>query len=190
MTFRNGFLVFSLALSLLCAAPAMAKPSGHPKSLGKFGNWQTFVFKEKGQPVCYMALSTPLPKNNHIKRLPGHLTITHRPDDNSKDVVSYDAGYNFKLESTAKAHIGTLSFDLFTTLQTAWTRDAASDHKLTRAIRTYSSMTITGTPASKTKNITQVTDHIDLTGSSKAYMVMSKACGFETETTHTIKSKN
>ncbi len=185
MSPRRVLLAAFLVLSLGAASPAATKSDHTQKLLGVYGNWRAFSFRENGQPVCFMALTNnpPRPKKhakNNSVRGAGHLMITHRPGDNSKDVVSYSPGYIFKADSAALVHIGKGKFDLFTTRDTAWTRDAVSDHRLAAAIRANTSMTVTGTPiaSGKAKKAKPNIDTIDLTGSAKAYQAIGKACGY------------
>jgi hypothetical protein len=156
-----------------------------------FGQWQTFKFREKGQLVCYMALSYR-PKNlTYVKRGTAHLIITHRPGDSSKDVISFASGFVFKPESTVLIHVGKTTFDLFTTRDTAWTRDTISDHRLAAAIRNNSSLTIKSTPIVKEKNVHPITDQIQLFGAAAAYGKISRDCGYEvTQPPNRAKHKN
>jgi len=186
---------YKTALSVLfilahLALPASAKSA---QTLGTFGNWKTYKVEEDRQPVCYMVLTAHTAKTIATKvkskgkwitrnwsRGDAHLTITHRPAEGSVDVVSYDAGYNFKTASDVKARIDAANFDMFTQKDTAWTRDARTDHALTAAIRKSSALTMTGQSAHP--GSPNLTDKIDLAGADAAYHVISKACGIEKAT--------
>jgi hypothetical protein len=173
--------IFLLAacMALLAAPDAAAKPDGTQTSLGTFGAWRTFMYTESKQNVCYMAATVPSTKNKKFKRGAAHLMITHRPAENSNNVVSFTAGYNFKPVSDVEIRVGKSHFSLFTAKDTAWARDAAGDRALTAAIRNNSKLTITGIPAAKIKGVATITDTVDLTGASKAYVAIGKACGLE-----------
>lgn len=163
---------------LLLASPAWAaKKTTDTHQIGAFGHWRTYRIIEKNEPVCYMTLTAQFPKNQKFHRGNAFLTITHRPTENSKDVVSYTAGYNYKPSSDATLRIGKYNFNLFTSQDTAWSRDAATDHKIAAAIQNFPSLTITGTPAKKPT--TTFTDKFTLKGAGEAYRSISKACGIE-----------
>lgn len=167
-----------IMLFLLYAAPVLAagKEAVAP-SASTYGNWRVYKITERGQPVCYMTLTAHFPKNAKIRRSDAYLTITHRPGESSKDVISYTAGYNFKPASSAELRIGKQSFSLFTSQDTAWSRDAATDHKIAGLIRTASDLTITGEPTKKT--VASLTDKFALKGADAAYHAIGKACGVE-----------
>jgi len=180
---NRRFLFLSLLTALMCGPPqtGIAAPSSKsaPKLLGTFGEWKANSY-EGDQAVCYMTLSVRFAPNKKVKRGMAWLTITHRPGENSKDVVSYASGYNFKLLSDVTATIGKKSFDLFTAKDTAWSRDSATDHALAAAIREGSSIKIAGTPDAK--GAIMVTDTFSLKGAAAAYQAIGKACGYAVET--------
>jgi hypothetical protein len=174
--------VFSaIVLFLLCFAikPVLAETSAAPKSLGSFGVWNAFTYNEKGQPVCYMLtkIQPAKVKNKKFKRGGSWLTITHRPGETSTDVVSFTSGYNFKAGSDVDIHIGKSGFSLFTQKDTAWSRDAMTDHALAKAIRNGASMTVAGVPDAR--GVSGITDTVNLKGAAPAYAAIGKACGLE-----------
>ena len=97
------FVVFGMS--------AHAEQSAAPKSLGAYGAWTAFSMKEGGQPVCYMVAKAPVVKNKKSRRGAAWLTITQRPGENSKDVISYTAGYNYEASSDVTVRIGKEDFE-------------------------------------------------------------------------------
>lgn len=164
-----------LVLSLACLATSSPACAAGPETLGTFGFWNAYKMAEGDQTVCYMSLSTrpPADKNQKSKRGEVVLMITHRPADNSTDVVSYTAGLKFKAASEATVTAGKETFHLFTQGDTAWSRDAATDHALAKAIRNNASLTING----QTSRDTALADKLNLKGSFEAYVAINKACG-------------
>ncbi len=177
MFFR--YLVIIVILAAALAVPALAQ-SGAQKSLGTFGVWQAYSYKDGDQPVCYMVKAAHFPKSKKFKRGTAYLMITHRPAENSKDVVNYTSGYNFKPATDVAVHIGKNTFDLFTQKDTAWSRDPKTDHALAAAIRNSPNMKTTGTPAQT--GMGTITDTLDLRGATAAYQAIGKACGIAVET--------
>jgi hypothetical protein len=170
-----------LPLVFLAALLAMPAQAAGPKSLGKSGFWSSYSLGEGKQAVCYMSLSAkpPQPKNvsKAAKRGEVVLMITHRPAEDATDVVSYTAGLKFKPSSDVALKIGAKQFDLFTQGDTAWSRDAATDHALAAAIRAGQSLTITGVAASGAP----IADTLNLKGADAAYVTVGKACGLKVE---------
>ncbi|MDD5586697.1 MAG: invasion associated locus B family protein [Alphaproteobacteria bacterium] len=156
-----------------CAGPALAAEA--PKDLGKSGLWAAYRMPEGGQPVCYMSLTVSPPQAKKQKGRRGDITlmITHRPADNSTDVVSYTAGMKFKPASEAAVTIGSQKFGLFTQGDTAWSRDASTDHALAAAIRNGASMSVTGVSAQDAL----IAETLSLKGAFAAYVLINKACG-------------
>ena len=171
----------TLIALLTLPVSAFAAASAGDKSLGTFGRWQTFSSVQNNSPVCYMTLTENFGKaaKGAPKRGTAYLMITHRPGEGSTDVVSYTAGYNYKAGEEATVHIGKEDFSLFTQKDTAWARDASTDHAIAKAIRSNKSLTITGIPSAKKAK--PVADTIDLTGADKAYAAINKACGLAKE---------
>jgi hypothetical protein len=174
----NAFLIPFLSLSL-AVLPAWA--AGQPQSLGKFGFWETYQVSENNQPVCYMSITGPAPQAPAVKKgkpaTPKRgnivLMVTHRPAEGSKDVVSYAAGVKFKNASDAKIKIGDKEFSLFTQNDTAWSRDAATDHALAAALQSADALTMYG----ESVKGDALADKVALKGARQAYLAISKACG-------------
>jgi len=171
---RIRFIVLAFVGGVIFGATS-ARAAAGPEVLGKYGTWTSYRMTESDQPVCYMSITAkpPVEKDKKVRRGEVVLMITHRPADNSTDVVSYTAGVKFKSSSEAEVTIGSKKFSLFTQGDTAWSRDAATDHALATAIRNGSSMTISGYSARDTT----LNDTLNLKGSFQAYVAINKACG-------------
>jgi hypothetical protein len=170
--FRLCLLVVPLALLM---APLPLKAASAPKVLVQSGFWTAYKMTEGGQPVCYMSLTLRASKDKSLKlkRDDVVLMITHRPADNTVDVVSYTAGLKFKKASEVTVVAGSKTFNLFTQGDTAWSRDVATDRALAAAIRNGTSLTIRGLTARETA----INDKLSLKGSFDAYVAINKACG-------------
>jgi hypothetical protein len=71
-----------------------------------------------------------------------------------------------------QVRIGSEKFTLFTDGETAWSRSPKDDKQLVDAMRRGNSMVIVGMSSKGT----QTTDTYSLTGFSKAYEAIGKAC--------------
>lgn len=185
----------TVASALLVAAVAVLGV-GHAlareKTLGTFGAWQTFMQTEGGQQVCYMVATANNPpvispvkapvKGRHVKAKRGqpYIMITHRPIEASLDVFSYGAGAMLDTRRGATLRLGKNSFDLFAVRDTAWARDALTDHKIARALRILSlkPKAILGVHAyPEHKGDRLFADTFSLNGTDAAYHAIGKACG-------------
>jgi len=176
----RSFLLLLYVL-ILSTGIAHAENNGEQKLLGTFGAWKAFSYHDAGSPVCYMVKEArlPSPSKSKLKRGAAYLMITHRPEENNKDVVSYASGFNLKPSSNVTMHFGTNSFDMFVNKDTAWSRDSKTDRALALALTTNMQVKISATPA--VSDLKNITDTLDLKGASAAYHAINVACGYENE---------
>lgn len=169
------------ACCILMTSPAHAAP----ESLGKYGYWSTYKMMEGQNPVCYMSITAKAPaakqtkdkKQKAIRRGDVVLMITHRPAEGATDVISYAAGTKFRPASDVAFKMGDRSFSLFTQGDTAWARDQATDKAVAAALRSSSTVTVTGIAA----NESSIADTVNLKGMAEAYYAIGKACGLDVQ---------
>ena len=174
MTRRIRLLTALLAptLVLLAAAPRIGQAQ-EVEYLGTNRDWHAFQYVENGNRVCYMA-SRPLEEEgDYTVRGDVFVLVTHRPAENSRDVVSFIAGYSFASDREVSVTIGGDTFRLFTEDDTAWARDEATDRRLIQAMRRGADMVVRGTSARGTLT----TDTYSLFGFSATYSQIGEACG-------------
>ncbi len=165
------FLPFFIILAVLGLSTASAF-AADPDVLGKFGFWTAYSLTENKQVVCYMSIMARSPQPQKSKRGDVVLMITHNQTESTTDVVSYTAGMKFKPGSEVIIDVGGKQFNLFTQSDTAWSRDAATDHALTAALRNGATASVTGMAANGKK----IADTVNLKGGLAAYKAISKAC--------------
>ncbi len=169
MSIRAFIVVLALGVSL-ATAPARAED---PKSIGVFTDWEAVTFTEGGNLGCYMTSDAKKSVGNYKERGKVYALVTHRPANESLDVVTLIAGYTFKKDSDVVVDIAGQKFSLFTDKNSAWARDAETDHRLVAAMRKGSTMTVKGS----SERGTATTDTYSLKGFSKAYAAINAACG-------------
>ena len=164
--------VFVLAL---LAAMSVVQPSlaQGVKRLGDYSAWSAFQFTEKGKPACYIASQPKKSEGKYKKRGDIYAIVTHRPAEKRRDEVSILAGYTYEKDSRVEVTIGKETFKLFTQDDGAWAPDPERDKKLVKAMIKGSSMVAVGTSARGTKT----KDTYSLSGFTKAYKAIDKACG-------------
>ena len=165
---RRVFRLTLVAL-ILGAGPAMAQDV---EFLGTFRDWHAFQFTENGNKVCYMASKPTRHEENNRPRGDIFLLVTHRPAENSRDVINVVAGYTYAPGSEVSAQIGDDSFSLFTNADKAWARDPATDQALVAAMRAGSTMTVRGA----SDRGTQTVDTYSLLGFTAAHNAIDQAC--------------
>ncbi len=171
--FSVAFPILLCALLLCLPLPSFA--ASEPKSLGIFGNWQTYEDQQGGQTVCYMATTKRIKPAVEKKPRTPYLMITHRPIEASTDVISYNSGLQLDPKRGVKLTLGAQSFDFFAVSDTAWARDSLADHKAAAALRKTPKADLLAYPTKK--GAKPLHDFFDLSGAEAAYRAISKACG-------------
>jgi invasion protein IalB len=165
------------ALALLAGilAPSIdraAAQSAEPEAIGSFGDWQAVTFAENGNKGCYITSKPTKEEGQYSQRGRVYVLVTHRPADGSFDVVSVVAGYTYGDSSDVTLTIDQTDFALFTSKDTAWAPDSATDKQLVEAMKKGNSMVVRGTSSRGTKT----TDTYSLSGFTKAYQAIAEAC--------------
>jgi invasion protein IalB len=167
-------LAMCLAAALFTTAQAQAS---EPKRIATHGEWSAYSFKENGNKVCYMAAQPNSAEGDYTQRGEIFALITHRPDEDTRDVFSYITGYTYKQGSDVTVKVGDNTITLFTQEDTAWAPDAETDQELADAIRSGYEMVVKG----KSSRGTLTTDTFSLDGSANAYEEISQACNVPVE---------
>nr|WP_298683019.1 invasion associated locus B family protein [uncultured Dongia sp.] len=167
-------IVRKLLLSLVVLAAAMAPAYAEtPKNLGAFKKWRAMTVNADGNRTCY-AMSLPVTKQGNIKdRGQVAALVTHFPEIGALDQVSVVLGFEPAAKTPVIVKIGGFTFK-FTELEQdrAWAKTHANDKALVQAMRKSNQMIVTATTTTGLK----VQDTYDLSGFTKAYRTMSKAC--------------
>lgn len=168
-------LLFALAPSTLNAAEPpqqIAQAANAPKALGGDKNWSAFSAGSGKGLVCYLVGTPSKTLPEHVTR--GHvgLDVTHRPGENTFNVVNFQLGYDTKPDSSADLTIDGKKFSLFTAKQGAWARDSATDKAVTMALDKGKVAVVKA--VSEHNNAS--TDTYSLDGFSAALGLIDKAC--------------
>lgn len=163
---------FSLCLIAFAAAISCNAYAQDVKVLGTFGKWTAQTYKENGASICFMTVKPEKSEGNYKARGEVSFMVTHRPAEKAFDVVSMAAGYQYAPDSDAVLTAGGKKFNLFTSGERAWARDAQTDKAVVQLLAKNKAMVVKGTSARN--NIT--TDNFALTGFSAAYKAINESC--------------
>ncbi|MGC2854778.1 invasion associated locus B family protein [Novispirillum sp. DQ9] len=166
----------AVAVVALAAAPTASR-AADPQLIGTFGAWTAYTFQEGAGKVCYMAAQPRKAEGDYSSRGDIFALVTHRPAENSNNVISIVAGYPYKEGSEVALTVGRTAFTLFTHGDRAWARTSQIDTQISQAIRKGSDMVVKGT----SQRGTVTTDTYSLSGSSQAYEAISKACNVKVQ---------
>lgn len=159
---------------LFCATLAAFPAAAEPQKLATNGDWTVYTLEDNGATVCFMA-SKPVKTEGlsaSAKRGDVFALITHRTDDPSPYVFSFQAGYTYQQQSEVNVQLDGQSYSLFTQDDTAWAKTAEVDAAIADAIRKGKSMKVVGTSSRGTTT----TDTISLKGTGAAFKALAQAC--------------
>ncbi len=157
------------------APPAKPPPTGGAKSehLGDAQGWSAFAETDKNAKACYMVGRPLKSEPENLKRGEVYVYVTHRPAEKTFNVVSFAAGYPYKEGSDAELSVDSHKFTLFTSKESAWSRDAATDKAVVEAMAKGKQAVLKGTSARGTNT----TDIYSLDGFAQVLAQIDKACG-------------
>ncbi len=171
-------LIRTLLLGLLAAMPLSAasaeEPAGartEPSLEGAYNDWSLYGLQENGNPICYLSSGLERSSDTVARRRPAVVLITNRPGEGRRGVVSVDPGYIYEDGSAVLMSIGRRQFHLYTKGGQAWAEDA-DDPQITQAIRTGSTLVVTG----RMKGGPATTDTFSLRGFGTALAALDRAC--------------
>ncbi len=181
---RLGLLVlltFSLALPGRAAetdnkhAPPKHATTGSAAvhRLGGAGPWNAYLYKEKSGRVCYLAGGPQKSVPPRFKRKLPAVMVTHRPEENVANVVSFDEGYPLKEGSDASLDIDGTHFALFTKGNTAWSRTSDLDRTIVEAMAKGRQAVLKAMP----QKGPPTSDTYSLAGFAETLGLIDKACG-------------
>jgi hypothetical protein len=162
-------------LTLNAAEPPeqIAQAATAPKALGSDKNWSAFSAGSGKTLVCYLVGKPAKTLPEHVVRGRVAANVTHRPGENSFNVINFQLGYDTKTGSSADLTINGKKFELFTAKQGAWASDAATDKAVTIALSKGKEAVI---KAVSEHNNTS-TDTYSLDGFAQALALIDKTCG-------------
>ena len=150
--------------------PAATAPA---QRIGGVGAWNAYLYKAKSSRACYLAGAPQKSEPAKFKHKAPSLTVTHRPEENVFNVVSFDEGYLLKEGSDTTLAVDGTKFDLFTKGDTAWSRTADLDRAIVEAMAKGMQAVVKGVP----QKGPPTTQTYSLAGFAQTLALIDKACG-------------
>lgn len=154
------------------AKPPAAVPGAKAEHLGDAQGWSAFAETDKNAKACYLVGRPVKSEPENLKRGDVYVYVTHRPAEKTFNVVSFAAGYPYKDGSDAELSVDTRKFALFTSKESAWSRDAATDKAVVDAMAKAKQAVLKGTSTRGTNT----TDTYSLDGFAQMLAQIDKAC--------------
>lgn len=136
------------------------------------GDWTAYQFKEKTGNVCFIASTPTKDEGNYTRRGDIFALVTHRPAENTFNVVSIISGYTFKKHSEVTVSIGSKEYKLFTDGDKAWARNEKTDKAIVNAMVSGTKMVVKGESSRGTKT----KDTYSLKGFTATHKSINTAC--------------
>jgi hypothetical protein len=160
-------------VALGLAVTSVSALAQEPTSLGKFENWEAYTYQAKDSRVCYIyAAPSKSEAAKKVKRDPVYFMVTHWPGRKVREQISTIIGYPFKEESLVKLKVDDKSFELYTNGDMAWADGAQTDQAIVAAMKSGSTLTISGT----SWRGTATTDTYSLAGMTTAMDKIDTTC--------------
>ena len=166
-------LPFASALAQSPPAKPPTAAGAKAEHLGDAQAWSAFAETDKNAKACYLVGRPMKVEPDNLKRGDVYVYVTHRPAEKSYNVVSFAAGYPYKDATDAELTVDTHKFALFTSKESAWSRDAATDKAVVDAMAKAKQAVLKGTSARGTAT----TDTYSLDGFASMLAQIDKACG-------------
>ena len=142
------------------------------KKVGKFKDWETIVFNNESEIICY-AQTKPILQSPKAKQREARLFVSFRPNDKISDEISTTSGYEFNNQNSILATSGKSKYKFDITQDNfAWIASNKMEKKMIKTMKRGSRIMITG----YNKSGSQTIDHYSLLGFTKAYNAAKKSC--------------
>jgi invasion protein IalB len=165
-----------LGLALIAALVGLGAPgraaAGPPKVLATANDWSAFAEGDEGAKVCYAASAPTKKEGQYTNRGDVAVLVTHNMGDKTRNVVSVVAGYEYKAGEDVLLEVEGKKFNLFVHEDRAYAPDSATDSAIVGAMKRGSKLVVVGASSRGTRT----TDTYSLSGFTKAYEAISKAC--------------
>ena len=142
------------------------------KKIGKFKDWETIVYKNGKEKVCF-AQSKPVLQSPKKTERDSRIFVSFRPNEKIVDEVSTTSGYNYNNQNTVSAKSGKTNYKFDIKQEGfAWIADNKIERKIIKTMKKASRIMVTG----YNKEGSQTIDHYSLMGFTKAYGAAKKSC--------------
>ncbi len=163
-----------LALAAVFALWAPQAPAQDTQitTLGVNGAWEAFTYQEDGSTVCFITSTPERDEGNYTNRGDIFFQVTHRPANQTRNVISVITGYTYQPDSRPEITISDQQWRLFTEANTAWAFTEDDETELVDAMRRGRTMVVTGT----SNRGTLTTDTYSLIGFTASMRLINDAC--------------
>ena len=167
-------IIKKITFLLICSALFLNTNvfSQEVKKIGKYKDWETIVFIDGENKVCF-AQSVPVLQAPKKNQRDARLFVSFRPNDKISDEISITSGYEYNNQNSITATSGKSKYKFDIAQENfAWISENKVEKKMIRTLKKGSRIMVTG----YNKSGSQTIDHYSLLGFTKAYNTAKKAC--------------
>ena len=165
---KKTILLF-ICVTLILSAKVFSQ---EVKKIGKYKDWETIVFIDGDNKVCF-AQSVPVLQAQKKNPRDARLFVSFRPNDKIKDEVSITSGYEYNNQNSITATSGKSKYKFDIAQENfAWISENKVEKKMIKTLKKGSRIMVTG----YNKSGSQTIDHYSLLGFTKAYNSAKKNC--------------
>ena len=169
MPMIKKIIYLSIIISIISLTKTFAQDL---KKIGKYKDWETIVFIDGNNKVCF-AQSVPVLQAPKKNRRDARLFVSFRPNDKVSDEVSITSGYEYNNQNSITATSGKSKYKFDIAQENfAWISENKVEKKMIRTLKKGSRIMVTG----YNKSGSQTIDHYSLLGFTKAYNSAKKNC--------------
>ena len=142
------------------------------KKIGKYKDWETVVFIDGENKICF-AQSIPVLQAPKQSQRDARLFVSFRPNDKISDEISITSGYEYNNQNSITATSGKSKYKFDIAQDNfAWISSNKIERKVVSRMKKASRLMVTG----YNKSGSQTIDHYSLMGFTKAYNAAKKSC--------------
>ena len=142
------------------------------KKIGKYKDWETVVFIDGENKICF-AQSKPVLQSPKKGDREARLFVTFRPTDKISDEVSTTSGYEYNSQNSIIASSGKSKYKFDIAQEDfAWISSNKIEKRIIKRMKKASRIMVTA----YNKSGSQTIDHYSLMGFTKAYNSAKKNC--------------
>ena len=167
-------IIKKITFLLICSALFLNTNvfSQEVKKIGKYKDWETIVFIDGQNKVCF-AQSVPVLQAPKKNQRDARFFVSFRPNDKISDEISITSGYEYNNQNSITATSGKSKYKFDIAQENfAWISENKVEKKMIRTLKKGSRIMVTG----YNKSGSQTIDHYSLLGFTKAYNSAKKNC--------------
>ena len=168
---KKYLFLFLMLFSFPCMAQNLID-SKKVEHIGVFDDWNAYIFNDAKDKVCFVSSMPSKSAGEYTRRGDVFLIVSHRPNEQLFDVLTFVSGYTYLPRSEVQLRTGDLKVNLFTNEDTAWAKNLKTDSEVAKAMNKNVRVTVKGL----TIDGIETYDTFSLKGFNNAMEAINRLC--------------